>query len=94
MLTGILSAPGIAAGYKWVPARIGCFSQNKIFFSKYQRPIINCKNGYSFVRRHFPCSVFPDSNVRKLRQPNLPLLEPILRHKITVIIRARSDPIS
>ncbi len=29
---GILSVPGIA-GYVWVPARIGCFYKEKIFFS-------------------------------------------------------------
>jgi len=29
---GILSVPGIA-GYEWVPARIGHFYKNKIFFS-------------------------------------------------------------
>ncbi len=28
---GILSVPGIA-GYKWVPARIGHFCENKFFF--------------------------------------------------------------
>jgi hypothetical protein len=55
---GILSVPGIA-GYKWVPARIGRFYKDKIFFSYYQRPIKNRKNRYSFVSQHFPCSVFP-----------------------------------
>ncbi len=32
---GILSVPGIA-GYKWVPARIGRFYQQKILFLFYQ----------------------------------------------------------
>ncbi len=54
---GILSVPGIA-GYKWVPARIGHFSNKKYLFLKYQRPIFYRKNRYSFVSR--PCSVFPD----------------------------------
>ena len=34
--------------------------QNKI---KHRQPVKNLKNGYSFVSRHFPCSVFPAPRV-------------------------------
>jgi hypothetical protein len=51
---GILSIP-VIAGYEWVLARLRCFCKYKIY-----------KNGYSFVSRHFPCSVFPDKAVNAL----------------------------
>ena len=57
MMQGILSVLGIA-GYVWAPARIGCFGNKKYLFLKYQQQILNKKNVYSFVSRHFPCSVF------------------------------------
>ncbi len=57
---GILSVPGIA-GYEWVPARIGRFYKDKIFFFIIPTANKNMKNMYLFLSRHFPCSVFPDS---------------------------------
>jgi hypothetical protein len=45
---------------KWAPARIGHFYYNKIFFfDNTNGRFTYRKNGYSFVSRHFPCSVFP-----------------------------------
>ncbi len=56
---GILSEPGIA-GYKWVPSFL-VFNRPLVLWKKYFVFLkTTYSSRYSFVSRHFPCSVFPD----------------------------------
>jgi len=62
---GILSIPGIA-GYEWVPARIGCFGNKKIFIFKISMADLKQEKRVLIRQTTLPLFSVPWGNIQQL----------------------------